>query len=187
MAPGKRRPEPPFSTRRQTHLQVQGGPGAPAAQSPAGAPGRPAQRGLLRGGPRFPRRQLPGAHFPHHLAAGHVQPGRPRWQPERTPELPGLGPPRGWGYRALPGSGRYRSPAVVTALASPTPSGSSRRPAFPRQRGLPCGPLDYDPEHSAPRGGVRVQVRVPGGAQMHQRVPWLLATAPTPAPEISAV
>lgn len=90
----------------------------------------------------------------------------------------------GWGgYRALPGSGRYRSPAVVTALASPTPSGSSRRPAFPRQRGLPCGPLDYDPEHSAPRGGVRVQVRVPGGAQMHQQVPWLLATAPTPDPK----
>ena len=49
------------------------------------------------------------------------------------------------------------------SLALSPPTGAPPKPAFPGQRGLPCGPLDHDPQHPAPEGGVCVQVRGPGG------------------------
>lgn len=81
--------------------------------------------------------------------------------------FPGSGPageewvqsPAGEAREVLgPGCSNSLSPAPPTA-------GTPQGPGVPRQCGFPCRPLDHDPQHSAGKGGVCVQVRSAGGAE----------------------
>lgn len=70
----------------------------------------------------------------------------------------------GWGVVPSPaGEGRQGlGPGGCNRLSpAPLPAGAPQGPGVPRQCGVPCGALDHDPQHSACKGGVCVQVRGP--------------------------